>query len=327
MNERLSYAKTGVNIDTIKKTHKEIEKMIQKTYHFRSGKFGDVILGAGHYAGLIDIGGGKRLALHADGVGTKTMIAEAMKKYDTVGVDCVAMNVNDLICLGAEPLALVDYLAIDKPEQHKITEITKGLVQGAEEAGVSIIGGETAVIPDLINGFDLAAMSSGVVDKEQIVTGEQIKVGDIIIGIGSSGIHSNGLTLARKALIPKLGLHTYITQLEGSVGAELLKPTQIYVKLVLKILKNCDVHGLAHITGGAFTKLIRLNSKRGYKIDNLPEPHPIFHLIQKYGQIEEREDCSRSKSQNPCPGWKGENQQGKCGEDRHCVQERCHSCH
>jgi len=285
----LTYAKAGVNLESVKKVHKELEVLLKKTYVTRSGGFGEVSLGAGHYAGLIGIGGEKTLALHVDGVGTKTMIASVLRKYDTIGIDCVAMNVNDLICLGAEPVALVDYLAVDRPDERIVKEILKGLVNGALEAGVSIVGGETAVMPDLISGFDLAAMSVGVLDRGKEITGEKITVGDIILGLESSGIHSNGLTLARKALIPKFGLKKNVPELEGILGYELLKPTRIYVKPVLNVVKKCDVHGLAHITGGAFTKLRRLNPDLGFKIDMLPELKPIFNLIKQIGNVEDRE--------------------------------------
>ncbi|MEM2629835.1 MAG: phosphoribosylformylglycinamidine cyclo-ligase, partial [Candidatus Bathyarchaeia archaeon] len=199
----MTYAKAGVDIEKVRKSHESIAKLLKDTFLLRRGKFGEVLIEVGHYAGLIDIGGNLALAMHTDGVGTKTLIAKAMNKYDSIGIDCVAMNVNDLICLGAEPIALVDYLAIDEPDEWVILEIMKGLVKGAEEAEAAIIGGETAIMPDLINGFDLSAMSIGIVEKNKVITGKKISLGDIIIGLESSGIHSNGLTLARKVLLSK----------------------------------------------------------------------------------------------------------------------------
>ncbi|MEM2960494.1 MAG: AIR synthase related protein, partial [Candidatus Bathyarchaeia archaeon] len=192
----LTYAKSGVDIKKIKQSHKKIANMLRKTFSYRRGLTGEVSIEIGHYAGLLKLDKDKMLALHADGVGTKTLIATAMKKYDTIGIDCVAMNVNDLICIGAEPIAMVDYLAINKPEEDVIKDIMKGLAYGAKQARVSIVGGETAVMPDLINGFDLAAMSVGILNKDQLITGEKIEVGDKIYGLKSNGIHSNGLTLA-----------------------------------------------------------------------------------------------------------------------------------
>ncbi|MHC1627999.1 MAG: AIR synthase related protein, partial [Candidatus Nezhaarchaeales archaeon] len=181
-----SYSKAGVDLDKIKKAHKAIASLIESTYKFREGLFGSIIKGAGHYAALIDIGGGKALALHADGVGTKVLIAQLMGKYDTVGIDCVAMNVNDLICVGAEPIALIDYLAMERSDEEMAAEIIKGLAKGAEMAGIAIIGGETAVMPDVIKGavegkgFDLAGLSIGVIDLDKLILGDKIQLGDVV---------------------------------------------------------------------------------------------------------------------------------------------------
>ncbi len=283
MEEEFTYAKAGVDISKIKKSHKSIAELLKETFSSRDGKFGKVLTEIGHYAGLIDIGGNKVLALHVDGVGTKVLIAQSLNKYDTVGIDCVAMCVNDIICMGAEPVALVDYLAIEEPNDEIINEITKGLVEGAKQADTAIVGGETAVMKDVIvgkekKGFDLAAMCVGVVDKEKIITGEKMRVNDIVIGLESSGIHSNGLTLARKVL-------------SDEHHEKLLKPTLIYVKPVLEIINNCEVHGLANITGGAFSKLMRIGEKAGvgFLLDNMPEIPEIFRLIQKEGNISDKE--------------------------------------
>jgi len=288
LKKGLTYAEAGVDLEAVSKARGKMLERLKKTY-IKSMGFGKVVLEAGHYASLIEIGGGRALALHVDGVGTKTMVASALGKYDTVGIDCVAMNVNDLICLGAEPIALLDYLAINRADEKVIEEIVKGLVNGALEAGVAVVGGETAVMPDLINGFDLAAMSIGVLDKDKAITGKAVEAGDVILGLESSGIHSNGLTLARKVLIPRFGLKSNVEELGGTLGEELLKPTRIYVKPVLSILKECEVHGLGHITGGSFMKLRRLNPNRGFRIDWLPEPKPIFQLIKRHGEVEDRE--------------------------------------
>ena len=285
----ITYKSAGVDIDAGDEAIEKIKDKVKTT--FTPG----VLTGIGSFGAMVDL---KDLLINfrhpilvqsIDGVGTKMIVARKMNRYDTIGIDCVAMNVNDLICLGAEPVALVDYLAVDRPDERIVKEILKGLVNGALEAGVSIVGGETAVMPDLISGFDLAAMSVGVLDRGKEITGEKITVGDIILGLESSGIHSNGLTLARKALIPKFGLKKNVPELEGILGDELLKPTRIYVKPVLNAVKKCDVHGLAHITGGAFTKLRRLNPDLGFKIDMLPEPKPIFNLIKQIGNVEDRE--------------------------------------
>lgn len=289
--EEYTYAKAGVDIKKVKEAHKEIAEILKGTFSSRDGKFGKVLSEIGHYAGLIDIGNNNVLALHADGVGTKTLIAEAIKKYDSVGIDCVAMCVNDLICMGAEPVSMIDYLALEKTDERKISEIVKGLVIGAKEAGISIVGGETAIMPDVIKGFDLSAMSVGLIEKDKIITGEKIKVGDVVIGLESSGIHSNGLTLARKVLLSKYKVTDYIPELKKSLGEELLEPTKIYVNAVLEIIKKCEVHGLANITGGAFSKLMRIGKEAGvgFELENVPEPQPIFKLIQKEGNVSDKE--------------------------------------
>ena len=280
-DERISYARAGVDVDKSEDAHRRIGGLIERTFSQRENKFGSVFLGFGHYAGLIEIGGGKLLALHSDGVGTKVLVAQRLDRYDTVGIDCVAMNVNDLICVGAEPVSLVVYLALQKLDEDMVAEITQGLVNGAKDAGVAIVGGETAIMPDVIGGkgrgFDLAAMSLGVVDKKGVVTGERVREGDVVVGLESSGIHSNGLTLARKVLN---GL---------DMDEELLEPTKIYVKEVLDILGEVDVHGMGHITGGAFSKLRRIVKGRGLYLDSMPDPPEIFRIIQNKGKVADRE--------------------------------------
>jgi phosphoribosylformylglycinamidine cyclo-ligase len=222
----------------------------------------------GHYAGIIPFMG-KKLAMHTDGVGTKVLLADELEKYDTVGIDAVAMNVNDIICIGARPLSGVDYLAVSKEDEYLISQIMKGLVRGAKESGITIVGGETAIMKDVIKGkkrpFDLAFTALGVVEK--YITGSAIKYGDVLIGLNSSGLHSNGYTLARKVLDSK------------KWGKKMLTPTKIYVKPILEMIRKSEVHGLAHITGGAFSKLTRLNKKLGFFIDNPAKPAPIFNAL------------------------------------------------
>ena len=284
MKSTYTYAKAGVDITKISKIHKRIETILSKTFETRRGKLGQVLDIRQHYAGLIDIGNDYALAAHTDGVGTKVLVAEALRKYDTIGIDCIAMNVNDVICLGAEPVAIVNYLALEKPRPHLVEEVMKGLERGAREAGVAIISGETAIMPDVVRGFDLAATVIGFVKKRRIITGEKTQPGDIILGLRSSGIHSNGLTLARKLLLTSRG--TFRS------ARELLRPTRIYTKQVSQLFRsNLEIHGLAHITGGAYSKLKRigLKSKTGFLLNNLPEPQPIFKKIQTKGKISDRE--------------------------------------
>ncbi len=279
----ITYKSAGVNVSKIRQSQNEIGKIISSTH--RVSKNVKIVHGFGHYAGIIEISGGKLLATHTDGVGTKVMIANLMKKYDTVGIDCVAMNVNDIICIGATPISFVDYIAANKNDQKIFKKIVKGLAIGAKKAAVPIVGGETAIMPDLISGkgfsFDLAGMVVGILSKKQMILGKKINVGDVIIGAKSSGLHSNGYSLARKVLLSKYSLKSRFKGI-GVLGNALLTPTEIYVKPVLEIIQKCNVHGLAHITGGSFTKLLRLK-KIGYDLDSLPKPPAIMQLIEEQG--------------------------------------------
>lgn len=282
----MTYAESGVDIF---KEEKAIEGLLSSIKSQRKG-IGKPL--GGHYAGMIDFGENV-LVLCTDGVGSKVKIASEMKKWDTVGVDCIAMNVNDAICVGAEPLAFVDYLAIDDPKPEITKEIGKGLEKGAELSNISIIGGETASLPEIINGFDLAGTCLAYVKKNKIVIGEKIQPGDIIIGLNSSGIHSNGYSLVRK-VIEKTKLSYNDKFPEGlypgkKIGEILLTPTQIYVKEIVELLKKVEVHGLAHITGGGLKNLPRLNKNVKFVIEKAFEPQPVFKFIQKYGNIEEKE--------------------------------------
>ena len=230
--------------------------------------------------------------MSTDGVGSKILIANEMNKFDTVGIDCIAMVVNDILCVGAEPIAMVDYLAVEKPDPEVASEIGKGLKTGCDQAKIAMIGGETASLPKIIKDFDLAGTGIGIVDKDKIITGSDIKDGDIIIGIASSGVHSNGLSLARKALLDIANFtvnDSLPTDSSVTVGEALLEPTIIYVDAIMDLLNSdIEVHGLGHITGGGFSNLKRLNHDMTYLITDLPEPLPIFKAIQVTG-IESKE--------------------------------------
>jgi len=278
----VTYKKAGVDISEIKKSQKAIGRLISSTHKLQ--KKAKMTHGFGHYAGIVEIPGGKLLATHTDGVGTKVIIANMMKKFDTIGIDCVAMNVNDIICIGATPISFVDYIAANKNDQRIFKQIVSGLVRGAKKSLMPIVGGETAIMPDLISGkgfgFDLAGMVVGILSKKQMILGDKIKPNDIIIGVKSSGLHSNGYSLARKVL-SKYSLKQKFKGV-GVLGDALLKPTEIYVKPVLEAIEKCSIHGLAHITGGSFTKLLRLK-QIGFELDNLPKTPPLMQLIQDSG--------------------------------------------
>ncbi len=283
----LTYQKSGVDLRKIRYVQKDIGDFIKNTSIFQN--VGNVITGFGHYSGLIEIGPSV-FALHTDGVGTKLIIAQKMGIYNTVGIDCIAMNVNDVICVGAKPFAFVDYIALQSLDKKILKEIMKGLVLGAKMAKIAIVGGETAVVPDLLSekqdSFDLAGTALGIGEKNSLILGNKIHEDQIIFGLESNGLHSNGYTLARKALA-NLPLDKKPKNWLTSLGEELLAPTRIYVEPIIELLeKKIEVSGLANITGGAFTKLKRLNEKICFNLDNLPQPiSPIFNLIRQKGKI------------------------------------------
>jgi phosphoribosylformylglycinamidine cyclo-ligase len=259
-----------------------------------AGRPSRAVIGSGHYATVLRLDGQRALALSSDGVGSKVIVAEQLGRLDTVGIDCVAMNVNDVICVGAEPIALLDYIAVEDADPDALEQIGRGLRRGAEEAGIEIPGGELAVLPELIRGhpsprgFDLAGFGVGLVGLDAIVTGDAIEPGDAVIGIPSSGIHSNGLTLARKAL-PNLAERP--AELGGqSVGDALLEPTIIYVRAVRELLdSDVEVRGLAHITGEGFLNLLRLEARVGFRIDQPLPVLPLFGLITERAQVDQAE--------------------------------------
>ncbi|UVS70579.1 phosphoribosylformylglycinamidine cyclo-ligase [Nitrososphaera viennensis] len=285
---RMTYRDAGVDVGKIRTAQKSIGDIISATHKMISA--GKVLSGFGHYAGLVRLGS-QTLALHSDGVGTKVLVAQLMNKFDTVGIDCVAMNVNDIICVGAKPVAFIDYIALRQANEKLLEQIAHGLVEGAKQSQMAIVGGETAVLPDVIageeNAFDLAGMVLGTVDGGKPLLGGAIKPGDVILGVESSGLHSNGYTLARKVLLSKYSVDDSAEHLVQTVGEELLIPTRIYVKPVMELFKKkIAMHGLANITGGSFTKLPRLNKNVQYCLDGLPAPTGIFLQIQVDGNIE-----------------------------------------
>jgi phosphoribosylformylglycinamidine cyclo-ligase len=244
----------------------------------------------GHYASVIKVADGLGVALSTDGVGTKLMIAEELGRLDTVGIDCVAMNVNDVICVGAEPLAMLDYIAIDRANPEVCEQIGIGLARGATLAGIEIPGGELAQLGEMVHGVDVSGACFGTVALDAIIDGSAVAPGDVVIGLPSSGLHSNGYTLARKALA---GLDFGVDpdgRLGRPLGEALLEPTEIYVKPVIELLRSeVEVHGLAHITSGGVGNLLRLAAEVAYEIGApLPVP-PIFELIRERGTVADEE--------------------------------------
>ena len=288
------YAAAGVDITAGYKAVELMKTHIAKT--MTKGVCSDV----GGFGGLfeLDLEGISKpvLVSGTDGVGTKLKIAFLMDKHDTVGIDCVAMCVNDIICAGAKPLFFLDYIACGKNVPEKIADIVKGVAEGCVQSGAALIGGETAEMPGFypIDEYDLAGYSTGVVDKDKIINNKTMEEGDIVIALASSGVHSNGFSLVRKVLdVENSDIKTPIAELNGkSIGETLLTPTKIYVKSVLKLLEEVKVKGISHITGGGFYENIPRSVPDGLcaKIDkSAVKVLPIFDLIAKRGGISDRE--------------------------------------
>ena len=283
-----AYARAGVDQFA---SGSAVSALVEVLAGIRTGREPRAALAAGHYAAVLRLDDSRGLALACDGVGTKVIVAEQLGRLDTVGIDCVAMNVNDVICVGADPIALLDYIAVEEANPAALEQIAIGLRRGAEAAGVEIPGGELAVLPELIRGhpsprgFDLLGFCVGLVELNAVVTGERIEPGDALIGIPSSGIHSNGLTLARRVLDDlgeKVG--------DRTVGDLLLEPTAIYVRAVRDLLASeIDVRGLAHITGDGYLNLLRLEAAVGYGIDSPLPVQPVFELIAERGAVDAAE--------------------------------------
>jgi len=268
-----------------------------RTLSIRQG-IGAPALGIGHYANVLRIGDNLGLAISTDGVGTKILVAEMLRKYDTLGIDCIAMNANDIICVGAEPLALVDYLAVQEARPEVLEQIGRGLYEGAVQANITIPGGELAQLKDMIagvhpnEGIDLMGTCVGLVALDRMILGDAMEPGDVVVGLASSGMHSNGYTLARKALFDRGGyrIDQHVDELGRGVGEELLEPTRIYVKPVWAMLsEGLPVHGLYHITGDGLLNLNRGEHALGFDLEWLPQPQPIFDLIARCAGVDAAE--------------------------------------
>src|SRR3989441_2890721 len=297
-DQPLSYRATGV-LDNAQLGLSALLKWVNATSQFRATGTGRRVVDVGFFASVVAITDTLGLALCTDGVGSKVLVAEMLGRYDTIGIDCVAMNVNDAICVGAEPISFLDYIAIEHATPAILEQIAEGLAVGAELAGVSVVGGEISQIPDIIRGhepgggLDLVGMCAGIVPLDRIILGEHVAPGDVIIGVRSSGVHSNGLTLARKALFDVGGLKPdqHVPDLGGTVGEELLRPTDISVRPVMALLntQRLPIRALVNITGDGLLTLTRIKAAVGFKIDALPEPQPIFRLIQELGNVSRAE--------------------------------------
>lgn len=280
-----TYARSGVNID---QKSEAIRSLVDEVSYRRSG-IGQSVRIPGLFASLVDFGD-RYITLATDGVGSKLLIAEELGRWDTVGIDCIAMNVNDTICVNAEPTSFVDYIAIDDPDPRITEEIGRGLQKGAELSDMEIVGGEIAVLPEIINGVDLSGTCMGFVAKDRIITGEACEEGDLIVSLRSSGIHSNGLTLARKVVeAAGLTMRDHVAGLSRPIGEELLTPTEVYVRQVLDITRTHTVHGLVDITGGGLRNILRMRRGLRYVISDPVEPSPVFKVIQDLGGVEDRE--------------------------------------
>ena len=279
-----AYARAGVSQS---RAEAAVDALVAELGRIDPGRPPRTVPLPGQYASVLRLDERRGLALGTDGVGTKMVIAERLGRFDTIGIDCVAMNVNDLICVGAEPIAMLDFILCAEATPEVCGELGVGLRRGAEQAGIEIPGGEIAEVGDIVNGWELAGTAVGLVDLDAIVTGDAIEPGDALIGLPSSGLHSNGYTLARRALA---ALPLDDDRLGRPLGEVLLEPTTIYVRSVLGLLRSeVGVHGLAHITGGGIRNLLRLRSDVGYEVDRpLPAP-PVFDLIRELGDVSAEE--------------------------------------
>ena len=289
-----SYEKAGVNLEAGYEVVRRIKSHVASTA--RAGVMGNI----GAFGGMFDLAslGVKEpvLVSGTDGVGTKLKLAFAMDKHDTIGIDAVAMCVNDVLAQGAEPLFFLDYVAVGHNEPSKIEAIVAGVAEGCRQAGCALIGGETAEMPGMYaeGEYDIAGFTCGVVERSKLIDGSKVKVGDVLVGIASSGVHSNGFSLVRKILADNaLDLDKRYDELGGrTLGEALLAPTRIYVKQVLEVVRNCDVHGISHITGGGFDENIPriLHEGQGLEIEEGSwEILPLFRLLEQWGGIPHRE--------------------------------------
>jgi phosphoribosylformylglycinamidine cyclo-ligase len=287
VSEADAYTRAGVSQ---RGAGEAVEALVRSLRLIDTGKPSRVVGLPGHYASVLRLDDRMGIAISTDTVGTKMVVAEQLGRYDTIGVDCVAMNVNDVICVGAEPIAMLDFVLTERADPVVCGEIGVGLRQGAELAGIEIPGGEIAQLGDIVSGSELGGSCVALVGLDAIVTGDRIEPGDPVIGLPSSGLHSNGYTLARRVLAGLDLAHDPDGALGRPLGEVLLEPTEIYVRAVLELLgSDVDLRGLAHITGDGLRNLLRLAAPVGYEIDAPFEVPPIFDLIRERGEVPEEE--------------------------------------
>ncbi len=293
MEEKLTYASAGVNIENSNEAVDRIKKQVKRTYNK------NVLGGLGSFGGLFELGIGYKepvLVSGTDGVGTKLKVAFLCDKHNTVGIDLVAMCVNDIICQGAKPLFFLDYIATGTVSPENIEDIVSGIADGCVQAGTPLLGGETAEMPDFykLEEYDLAGFTVGIVEKKKLITGDNINEGDILVGLPSNGIHSNGYSLVRKVFFDKLKMdvNDYVKEFDLTLGEELLKPTKIYVNDFLKISDKLEIKGMVHVTGGGFYENIPRVLPDGLSVeiekDSWEIPN-IFKYIEEKGNIETKE--------------------------------------
>ena len=289
-----SYENAGVNLEAGYEVVRRIKQHVASTA--RTGSMGNI----GSFGGMFDLSalGVKEpvLVSGTDGVGTKLKLAFAMDKHDTIGIDAVAMCVNDVLAQGAEPLIFLDYVAIGHNIPEKVEAIVAGVAEGCRQAGCALVGGETAEMPGMYGDgeYDIAGYTTGVVEKSKLIDGSKVKVGDVLVGIASSGVHSNGFSLVRKILADaKLSLDQEVPEFDRrTLGEVLLTPTRIYVRQVLDVIRNCDVHGICHVTGGGFDENLPrvLREGQGIEIEEGSwEILPVFRMLEKWGGVPHRE--------------------------------------
>ena len=293
----LDYKSAGVDAHKKEDSLGRLLEHVTKTFSLNRCR---PLLPIGYFANVIDLrplGYPLGIAFSTDGVGTKLLVAESMDQYDTIGIDCVAMNVNDILCVGATPVSMVDYIAVSEANSKLLEQVARGLYTGCEMAGVNLSGGEIAQVSELLAhkpgkiSFDIVGTAIGTVDPDKIVIGQRLSEGDILIGLESNGLHSNGYTLARKICFEanRFSVDQHIDELGKTLGQELLRPTRIYVKEVLEMMKQVEIKGLFHITGDGLFNLIRTAAPVGYRIDQFPDPPPIFRFLQEKGGISNEE--------------------------------------